>query len=106
MSILSRYLRYLNDNPQRYWFKRKAYGWGWVPAMWQGWLVLAAFILILPLILVPFLQATRAGEPAQGDVVWFLVRIALWVAGMIGTCYLTGEPPRWQWGIPEDGDGA
>jgi hypothetical protein len=28
MNFLSRYIRYLKDNPEQYWFKRKAYGWG------------------------------------------------------------------------------
>jgi len=32
----------------RYWFTAKRYGWGWgFPIAWQGWLVFAAFVLLL-----------------------------------------------------------
>src|SRR5262245_12007807 len=44
MNFLSRYIRYLKDNPEQYWFKRRTYGWGWVPATWQGWLTLLIFL--------------------------------------------------------------
>ncbi|HYC83050.1 MAG TPA: hypothetical protein VEB60_00680, partial [Candidatus Paceibacterota bacterium] len=37
------YLRYAKDNPQRLWFKRKLYGWGWTPVTWQGWLAVLAY---------------------------------------------------------------
>ncbi len=30
----------------KYWFKAKNYGWGWYPATWQGWLILAGFIYL------------------------------------------------------------
>jgi hypothetical protein len=30
--MFKRQLDYLRNNPQRYWFKRKLYGWGWTPA--------------------------------------------------------------------------
>jgi len=46
---LANYLEYLKDNPNKYWFRRKLYGWGWTPATWQGWLTLLIFILIIPL---------------------------------------------------------
>ena len=26
------------------WFKRKTYGYGWTPATWQGWLIIAVWI--------------------------------------------------------------
>ncbi len=26
------------------WFKRKRYGWGWTPATWQGWLIIAFYV--------------------------------------------------------------
>ena len=31
-----------------YWFPAKRYGWGWgLPATWQGWTVLAAFLILV-----------------------------------------------------------
>ena len=44
--MFKKYWQYLKDNPEGYWFKRKLYGWGWVPVKWQGWLVIAISIAI------------------------------------------------------------
>ena len=31
-----------------YWFRAKEYGWGWgLPLTWQGWVVFAAFFLLV-----------------------------------------------------------
>ncbi|MBM3272050.1 hypothetical protein FJY94_02070 [Candidatus Kaiserbacteria bacterium] len=100
MDIIARYLRYLRDNPEGYWFKRKLYGWGWTPARWQGWLVLVVFLAVFVWLLVSF-----TNEPNPDAVAWqFLAKVCAWVVLLIGVCYLTGEPPRWQWGIPDDTD--
>ena len=30
------------NEPEKYWFPAKRYGWGWgLPSTWQGWIVLA-----------------------------------------------------------------
>ena len=47
MNVLKQYIEYLKNNPEGYWFKRKLYGWGWTPATWQGWLVLAVFVVLM-----------------------------------------------------------
>jgi hypothetical protein len=101
MNFLSRYIRYLKDNPGQYWFKRRAYGWGWVPATLQGWLTLVVFLVIFLWLFVPFVNGP---EPTGTDTFWFLTKMLVWAAALIGVSYLTGEPPKWQWGIPEDSD--
>lgn len=30
----------------KYWFRPKKYGWGYVPISWEGWVLTIAFILI------------------------------------------------------------
>ena len=36
-----------STNPHNYWFPARRYGWGWgLPATWQGWLVLAGYVLL------------------------------------------------------------
>jgi hypothetical protein len=47
MNIFSEELKYLKNNPEGYWFKRKLYGWGWVPVKWQGWSVIAVWLLLV-----------------------------------------------------------
>lgn len=35
------------NESKRYWFPAKKYGWGWgMPATWQGWLVLGAYLAL------------------------------------------------------------
>jgi hypothetical protein len=43
------------------WFGRKKYGWGWGPTSWQGWLILAVYVVLVPLIGKFFLPDTARG---------------------------------------------
>ena len=75
----------------KYWFPAKRYGWGWgFPSCWQGWLVLAAFIILLVIgsILFP-----------PGKQLWpYLAYVAVLCVLLIGICWRKLEPPRWRWG--------
>lgn len=77
------------------WFRNKTYGWGWYPATWQGWAVLAVFIALL---VVNALALTGTAEPTPSMLAWFFAREAALVLLLIVVCYKTGEKPRWQWG--------
>jgi hypothetical protein len=78
----------------RYWFPAKRYGWGWgLPCTWQGWLVLAAFLVLVAAGAIVFPPTTSHG--------FYYVYIALLVALLLGVCWLKGEPPRWRWGDDE-----
>ena len=69
----------------RYWFPAKRYGWGWgLPATWQGWLVLIAFIALV--------AAGAVFLPPRTMLAAYLLYVAVLCAA------LTGEPPRWRWG--------
>lgn len=74
-----------------YWFRAKRYGWGWgLPLTWHGWVVLAAFALLVMLgaLLLP---------PRQSMAFYSLYMLAL-SAALVGVCYLKGEPTKWRWG--------
>lgn len=76
---------------QRYWFPAKTYGWGWgVPATWEGWLVLAAYIVLAAAIGFLFPPETKTAA--------FCAGIAGLSVLLIGICWLKGEPPGWRWG--------
>src|SRR5262245_42002003 len=91
------YLRYLKDNPNRYWFRARLYGWGWVPARWQGWAVVGGYIFALALLSLTVDQ----GAPPREVAFMFLLPVAVLTATLIRICYKTGEKPHWQWGPPE-----
>jgi len=91
------YFNYVKDNPHGFWFKNRLYGWGWVPAKWQGWLVTALFIIFL--ILNSYSLAIE--EPDRIDLQWFFFRLIMAVATLMLICFKTGEKPHWQWGKPK-----
>jgi len=96
--MFKKYLEYLKNNPNKYWFKAKLYGWGWVPVRWQGW---AAILIFVVLIICSGLSLDKKPEPSATDLAWFFLRIAVTVAILMIVCYKTGEKPRWQWGLPK-----
>lgn len=102
MSRIQNIITYYKDNPKGYWFKRKIWGWGWVPATWQGWLVTLLYV-----VLVSFLMLTREeaipGNPDSGsNFLVFGLPILVLTIIFIGIAYTKGEKPKWQWGLPDD----
>jgi hypothetical protein len=95
MNYIKKYIEYLKDNPEGYWFKRKLYGWGWTPVKWQGWIVVLAAIA---LIVWGGLDLSGVENPTNEMVGWFLVRIVTVVSLLLSICFAKGEKPRWQWG--------
>lgn len=79
---------------EKYWFKRKHYGWGWYPATWQGWLVTGVY-----LVLVGLFALTIDTDSSPRELVFtFYLPLVLLSVTLIRICYITGEKPRWQWG--------
>lgn len=96
MKLWSECMDYLKDNPEGYWFKRKLYGIGWMPAKKEGWLTLFAyltFVFVWLLVVVP--DKPDASLEVIGPIVGatFLFLIIVW---------RTGESLRWQWGDKDD----
>lgn len=74
-----------------HWFPAKRYGWGWgLPQRWQGWVVLALFLILVCAGIFIFPPRARGLE--------FFVYITVLVALLVAVCYAKGEPPRWRWG--------
>jgi hypothetical protein len=99
--MFKKYRDYVRDNPQHYWFKRKVWGWGWVPVTWQGFAVTGAYIGLVTLLLVTKEEAV-AGDPDSGSnfLVLGLPILVLTIA-FVFISYKKGEKPKWQWGLPE-----
>jgi hypothetical protein len=93
---MKKYIDYLKDNPKGYWFKRKLYGWGWVPVTWQGWLVVVVGVAIV-------FAGIYVGEidNAPGAA---LVGFLLFFSLIFTFGYWKGEKPKWMWGLPKDND--
>ena len=98
MSFLKKYRAYIKDNPQGLWFKRKLYGFGWVPVTWQGWTVILVYILLL----LALALTLDDGSPTREVMFMFVLPLVLLTGALIRICYAKGEKPRWQWGFPKD----
>ena len=97
MNFFRQCIAYLKDNPQGYWFKRKVFGWGWVPATWQGWAITAVYV-----VLVVALAATLDKYSTTNEVMFvFVLPVILLSVTFLRIAYKTGEPPKWQWGFPK-----
>lgn len=97
--MFKKYIAYLKNNPEKLWFKRKLYGWGWVPVRWQGWFVVGAFIGFL---MWNAFSIDKDSEPTQDEMVLFFAKLLVAVILLLVICYKTGEKPRWQWGFPKE----
>lgn len=100
--MFKKYVAYIKNNPNHYWFKRKVWGWGWVPATWQGLLVTLLYLALI-FILASMREEAVLGNPDSGSN--FLVSGLPFVVGtmmFIFVVYKKGEKPTWQWGFPKD----
>ena len=79
-----------------YWFKRRRYGWGWIPVTWQGWLALGVYIAIALVAAPAFLSAPAQSERRE-RAIYFLI-LALLTISLIRLGYAKGPRPRWRWG--------
>jgi len=85
---------------EKYWFKRRRYGYGWTPSSVEGWLVFAAVMLV-----------TLGGAVVLGvldsdgptPVVIYLAAVALSIIGLLVATIRKGPKARWRWGA-EPGD--
>ena len=92
--MFNRYLAYIKDNPNHFWFKRKLYGWGWTPVTWQGWTLTLAYVILV----IAFALTIDERSTAREVVFTFVLPVALLSITLIRICYKKGEKPRWQWG--------
>jgi len=92
------YRQYAKNNPQGYWFKRKLYGWGWVPVTWQG---LLSVVVYAALIAVIFVRVDARSHSGSDTLYGIFVPFVILTAVFLWLCWKKGERPRWQWGREE-----
>jgi uncharacterized membrane protein YhaH (DUF805 family) len=80
---------------KKIWFKRKSYGWGWYPSSWEGWLVLAVYIVLM---VKQFMIVDSTSHSGSDTIIGLALPFIVTTVILIGVCYWQGESPRWQWG--------
>ncbi len=91
--MIKEYMGYIKDNPKGYWFKRKLYGWGWVPVKWQGW-----FVIMISMAFVAMGVYIGEIDDAPGAA---LLGVLLMITSILIFGFWKGEKPHWQWGLPD-----
>lgn len=84
----------MSKNSSKLWFRAKTYGWGWYPCSWQGWVLIALYIIqitSISLVVEELFQSTK------GIVIFFLIVITS-ITNLLFISYKAGEKPRWRWG--------
>ena len=78
-----------------YWFRPKRYGYGATPTTWQGWAVIAAFVLIV-------VTSTARLAVSGADSRWFWIAAAIDAVALVAFVALvrrkTDGEWRWRWG--------
>ncbi len=97
MKFIKKYIEYLKDNPEGYWFKRKLYGWGWVPAKWQGWATLLVYIILA----IGSALIIDGGTPSDEVPAAFIIVLVALTLILVLISRKKGEKPKWQWGKDE-----
>lgn len=79
-----------------FWFKRRRYGYGWVPTTWQGVSVILVFLLVILLSL--FLIKDVPENTFTKEVGYYLMIVFISAVIMIWISYKKGPQPKWRWG--------
>ena len=80
---------------RKLWFKAKQYGWGWYPAIWEGWIVTLAAVGGYVLTF----QGVDQTSHSVSDTLFGVVIPFLFITGLLLlVCWVTGEKLRWRWG--------
>ena len=90
----------MKENSKQLWFKRKLYGWGWVPVTWQGWFVTFAYAALL----ISFGFTIDENSTAREYMFTFVLPAVLLTLTFLRIAYKKGQRPRWQWGVDKGDD--
>jgi hypothetical protein len=102
MYMFKKYLDYIRNNPNHYWFKRKVYGWGWVPATRQGWFVTLFYVSLISVLVLTREEAIPGNPDSGSNFLMSGLPIIIFTILFIFITFKKGERPKWQWGLSKD----
>lgn len=95
--MFQNYISYIKENPNKYWFRAKIYGWGWTPATREGWMVMMLYLGGI----IFFAMRVDDSAPVGEILRRFLLSVGILTTVLFAICWKTGERPHWQWGLPK-----
>jgi len=80
----------------RYWFRPRKYGYGARPTTWEGYLLIAVFVVIVGAL---SLALTNGGPPSQARILTHFLSVGLLAIVFVWICWKkTDGEWRWRWG--------
>jgi hypothetical protein len=86
---------------KKLWFKAKSYGWGWTPSSWEGWVVIALYIIIT---IWNFIRIDSLSHSLSDTFINFIPETLVLAVLLILIAYWKGEKPTWRWGNKNEND--
>ncbi len=86
----------MSKTPSNYWFKRRRYGWGWVPVTWQGFATLIGFLVVI--LIAAYQMPPKPAQPSTSQLVLFVSIFAGAVIVLVLIGLAKGPRPQWRWG--------
>jgi hypothetical protein len=92
----------VENTNHKLWFKAKTYGYGWYPVTWQGWSIIAVYLVYVLLKVSDFAKDIKESTEAPGEMTGvFLIDILVVTLALVIISYLSGEKASWRWGETE-----
>ena len=80
----------------QYWFRPRKYGYGAAPSSWEGWVFIAAFVVVIGALT---LWLDFGGPPSRNRIVAHLLSVAGLTIAFVWVCWKkTDGEWRWRWG--------
>ena len=92
----------MNKERKEYWFKRKRYGFGWIPICWKGWLLIIIYLVIVVSGTLIYLPQYGFTESEASWIYFVFVTILSTILVIISS--LKGPSLKWRWGKSPDDD--
>ena len=84
----------------KYWFKRRRYGYGWIPATKEGWTVVVIYLVVVAAGAL-VIKDTPDGEFTK-EVGFYLLTVAIATSALVRISISKGPKPKWRWGKKPD----
>ena len=80
------------EETKRYWFVNKKVGIGWVPATWEGWLMILLYVVAM----FSLVRSTLSEKVITQDFFVFIIGTSLLLILLMTICIKFGEPLEWR----------